>query len=156
MLAKRENLSVKGKGAGRPIILFFTGRWRMRREWGSSPALLMFKNTYDSTRPPRTDLSAEETFAVGAIEVEKSRVCFKIVPVRVQNASNGKDVCTYPFLDNGSDTSLSVDSMAKELDLECIPERYPVGTVNGKERVSGFIYKYKTNIKIESVDRSLN
>lgn len=48
----------------------------------------------------------------------QSRIRFKVVPVRIRSPKGGKLITTYAFLDNGSDSTLCLDSLVNELGLE--------------------------------------
>ena len=54
------------------------------------------------------------------------------MPVRV-SAKNGKEVKTYAFLDDGSDTSLCLQHLVEELDVKGSPMSFALTTINAEE-----------------------
>ena len=50
-----------------------------------------------------------------ALKSGRSRVSFQIVPVRVRGGQGGPEIETYAFLDNSSDTTLCLSSLAESL-----------------------------------------
>ena len=70
--------------------------------------------------------------AIGSV---KSRVSLRIVPVRVSGVSFGREVETYAFLGDGSDTTLCLTSLTEELGLFGTPTDFALTTVNAEDEV---------------------
>ena len=60
-----------------------------------------------------------------------TRISLRIVPVRV-SAKNGREVETYAFLDDGSDTTLCLQHLVEELDVEGSPTSFALTTINAE------------------------
>ena len=60
-----------------------------------------------------------------------ARISLRIVPVRVY-AKNGREVETYSFLDDGSDTTLCLQHLVEELDVEGSPTSFALTTINAE------------------------
>jgi len=60
-----------------------------------------------------------------------TRISLRIVPVRV-SANNGREVETYAFLDDGSDTTLCLQRLVEELDVEGSPTLFALTTINAE------------------------
>ena len=54
----------------------------------------------------------------------------RIVPVRVSGVEGGREVETYAFLDDGSDTTLCLNGLVEEVGLLGTPINYTLTTVN--------------------------
>ena len=67
-----------------------------------------------------------------AIGSDRPRVSLRIVPVRVSGVEGGREVETYAFLDDGSDTTLSLNGLVEELGLSGTPINYTLTTVNAE------------------------
>ena len=61
----------------------------------------------------------------------RTRISLRIVPVRV-SAKNGKEVKTYAFLDDGSDTSLCLQRLVEELGVKGSPTSLALTTINAE------------------------
>ena len=61
----------------------------------------------------------------------RTRISLRIVPVRV-SAKNGKEVKTYAFLDDGSDTSLCLQRLVEELGVKGSPTSFALTTINAE------------------------
>ena len=61
----------------------------------------------------------------------ETRISLRIVPVRV-SAKNGREVETYAFLDDGSDTTLCLQRLVEELNVEGSPTSFSLTTINAE------------------------
>ena len=64
------------------------------------------------------------------------KVCLRIVPVKVSNEDGSRELETYAFIDNGTDTTLGTRSLVEELNLPSKPAEFTLTTVNGQEKLS--------------------
>lgn len=92
---------------------------------------------------------SDDAASVGTVGASsRSRVCFKVVPVKVSSASSDKEKITYAFLDGGSDATLCVESLVQELGVRDMkPTNYTMTTANCKERRSG----HEVQLNVESL-----
>ena len=68
----------------------------------------------------------------------RSRVSLRIVPVRV-SGKNGRELETYAFLDNGSDATLCLKSLADELELTGPTTEFSLTTLNAERKIESGI-----------------
>ena len=61
----------------------------------------------------------------------ETRISLRIVPIRV-SAKNRREVETYAFLDDGSDTTLCLQRLVEELDVEGSPTSFALTTINAE------------------------
>lgn len=67
------------------------------------------------------------------------RVSLRIVPVKVCGCDGGPEIKTYAFLDNRSDTTLCLDSLAQSLGVPPKPIQFSLTSINSeKSPRSGF------------------
>ena len=60
------------------------------------------------------------------------KVYLRIVPVKVSNEEGTREIQTYAFIDNGSDTTLCTTELVDELNLPIEPCEFSLTTINGK------------------------
>ena len=60
-----------------------------------------------------------------------TRISLRIVPVRV-SGKNGREVETYAFFDDGADTTLCLQRLVQELDVEVSPTSFALTTINAE------------------------
>ena len=77
---------------------------------------------------------AGNTGNCGATAKAHTRVCLRIVPVKVCNPDRTREVETYAFIDNGSDTTLCTKSLVEELNLPSKPAEFTLTTVNDQNK----------------------
>ena len=100
-----------------------------------------------STKGSNSATTAKTEVIEGA-EVNRPRVSFKVVPVKVSCQSSDKAITTYAFFDSGSDTSLCLQSLIEELEIkDPKPTKFMMSTVNRQEERSG----YKVELNLESL-----
>ena len=59
-------------------------------------------------------------------------VSLQIVPVRVRGGEAGPEIGTYSFLDNGSDTTLCLSSLAESLGVSGKPVHFSLSSMNAE------------------------
>ena len=107
----------------------------------------------ESKIPPKVDhddvgnLSNAET-TVALTGAGHPKVCFKVVPVRIQSPKGGKEITTYAFLDSGSDSTLCLDSLVDELGLENKEVNYTMITMSDTQLRKGRL----VNLQVSSLD----
>ena len=67
-----------------------------------------------------------------AVKSGRSRVSLQIVPVRVCGEEGGTEIENYAFLDNGSDTTLCLSSLAESLGVSGKPVHFSVSSINAE------------------------
>ncbi|KAK2551629.1 hypothetical protein P5673_027396 [Acropora cervicornis] len=67
-----------------------------------------------------------------AIGSSRSRVGFRVVPVRVRGCDGGPEVETCTFSDNGSDTTLYLKGLVHRLGLNGTPKHFTLSSVNSE------------------------
>ena len=65
------------------------------------------------------------------------RVGLQVVPVKVSSPYSNRIIETYAFLDSGSNTTMCLSSLAKELEADCTPVEFTLSTVSGTQRKEG-------------------
>ncbi|CAB4009642.1 Hypothetical predicted protein, partial [Paramuricea clavata] len=64
----------------------------------------------------------------------RQKVSLRIVPVKVKNEDGTREIETYAFIDNGSDTTLCSKDLVHELNLSSKPCEFTLTTVNGLDK----------------------
>ncbi|XP_078357546.1 uncharacterized protein LOC144642460 [Oculina patagonica] len=67
-----------------------------------------------------------------AVNTGSSRVSLQIVPVRVRGRESSPEIETYAFLDNGSDTTLCLNSLAESLGVSGKPVHFSLSSINAE------------------------
>ena len=62
------------------------------------------------------------------------RVGLQVVPVKVSAPYGNRVIETYAFLDSGSNTTMCLSSLAKDLGADCTPVEFTLSTVSGNEK----------------------
>ena len=76
----------------------------------------------------------------------RPRVCLRIIPVKVSGADGGREIETYAFLDDGSDTTLCTKGLTDELGLSGKSASFTLTTVNAQaDKKSGI--EVQLNVK---------
>ena len=75
---------------------------------------------------------AGEEAQCAAIESRRSRVSLQIVPVKVHGGDSGLEIETYAFLDNGSDVTLCLRSLAESLGVSGKPVHFSLSSINAE------------------------
>jgi hypothetical protein len=78
----------------------------------------------------------------------------RIVPVKVKNEDGTREIETYAFIDNGSDTTLCSKDLVLELNLSSKPCEFTLTTVNGQDK-SRNGQEVKSNIQSLNGDGSI-
>ena len=78
-----------------------------------------------------------------------TRICLRIVPVRVHDNNSGRTLETYALLDNGSDVFLSDSELVKELDLQGERRDFLLTTQEKKDSAKSGL---KLKLTISSLD----
>ena len=78
-----------------------------------------------------------------------TRICLRIVPVRVHDNNSGRTLETYTLLDNGSDVSLCDAELVKELDLQGERRDFLLTTQEKKDRAKSGL---ELKLTISSLD----
>ena len=106
------------------------------------------QSTPPTVCPNAIAVEPTDTVTVSAIEGSRPRVCFKVVPVKVNAPQSDKQIITYAFFDSGSDATLCMESLVEELEIKPKRQaRFTMSTVNSQERKCG----YEIDLKIESL-----
>ena len=80
-----------------------------------------------------------------AVKSGRSRVSLQIVPVRVRGGEGGPEIETYAFLDNGSDTTLCLSSLAESLGVSGKPVHFSLSSINA-ENIPKSGYEVSLNV----------
>lgn len=94
------------------------------------------KRQQDSTQKdsPQQGNEAGNSGHCGASAKEKSRVCLRVLPVRISSCDGTRELETYAFIDNGSDTTLCTNSLVERLNLNYKPTEFFLTTVNAQDK----------------------
>ncbi|XP_077997089.1 uncharacterized protein LOC144450360 [Glandiceps talaboti] len=105
-----------------------------------SPTSNISTSTSSSSRPPDTDYAngGGGTARCGAVKTNKPRVSLQVIPVKVGGIDGGGPMVeTYAFLDNGSDTTICLNSLVDKLGLMGKPINYTLSTLNAEKVQKG-------------------
>ena len=80
-----------------------------------------------------------------AVKSGRSRVSLQIVPVRVRGGEGGPEIETYAFLDNDSDTTLCLSSLAESLGFSGKPVHFSLSSINA-ENIPKSGYEVSLNV----------
>ena len=80
-----------------------------------------------------------------AVKFGRSRVSLQIVPVRARGGEGGPEIETYVFLDNGSDTTLCLSSLAESLGVSGKPVHISLSSINA-ENIPKSGYEVSLNV----------
>ena len=80
-----------------------------------------------------------------AVKSGRSRVSLQIVPVKVRGRDDGPEIETYAFLDNGSDTTLCLSSLAESLGVSGKPVHFSLSSINA-ENIPKSGYEVSLNV----------
>lgn len=84
------------------------------------------------TTPPNEPVTA------GVVATSRPRVCFKVVPVKINSRNGAKEIVTYALLDSGSNASFYLESLVRGLDRKDMrPTSFTMATVNCEEKRTG-------------------
>jgi len=102
----------------------------------SSPAV------FPASITPSTSLPVQNTVTTNVarpntIKTESRQISLKVVPVKVSVPDNDQVIETYAFLDDGSDTSMCLQSLAQELGAPSTPVNFVLSTMSGSEERCG-------------------
>ena len=107
-------------------------------------------NKKDST-PSKASAREPDPVTVAALEAGRPRVCFKVVPVKIRCPGGTREIITHAFLDSGSDASLCLDSLARDIGvMDMKPISYTMTTANC---VDGELrHGHEVQLEIESLE----
>ena len=74
------------------------------------------------------------------------KICLKIVPVKVSNEEGPREIQTYAFIDNGSDTTLCTMDLVRKRKLSSEPCEFSLTTIN-KENKTRSGQEVKMNVR---------
>ena len=80
-----------------------------------------------------------------AVKYGRSHVSLQIVPVRVHGGEGGPEIETCAFLDNGSDTTLCLSSLAESLGVSGKPVHFSLSSINA-ENIPKSGYEVSLNV----------
>lgn len=72
-----------------------------------------------------------------AMRTDVRGVSLKVVPVKVKAPDGDKEIETYAFLDDGSDTTMCLQSLADDLGIEGKPVQFVLSTMPGDQERQG-------------------
>ena len=87
-----------------------------------------------SEESPRHGNEAGSSGNCSATANRRQKVSLRIVPVKVKNEDGTREIETYAFIDNGSDTTLCSKDLVHELNLSSKPCEFTLTTVNGQDK----------------------
>ena len=90
-----------------------------------------------------------QTGHCGASDARKRQVCLQVIPVRVFSQDNSHEKVTYAIQDEGSNTTLVKESLARELKLEGQPLDFKLATMNNVSLESGKAHR----LYVQGVDQ---
>ena len=96
------------------------------------PAGCSTRETSSQASPQSSASVADLEAQCAAVETGSSRVSLQIVPVRVRGEEGGPEIETYAFLDNGSDTTLCLSSLAESLGVSGKPVHFSLTSINAE------------------------
>ncbi|KAK3741593.1 hypothetical protein QZH41_012537, partial [Actinostola sp. cb2023] len=79
----------------------------------------------------------KDTAHCSALQTDLCRVSLKVVPVKVTARDSKRVIETYAFLDDGSDTTMCLRSLAEDLGVEGKPVEFVLSTMIGNQQRSG-------------------
>ncbi|KAK3734270.1 hypothetical protein QZH41_008857, partial [Actinostola sp. cb2023] len=79
----------------------------------------------------------KDTAHCSALQTDLRRVSLKVVPVKVTARDSKRVIETYAFLDDGSDTTMCLRSLAEDLGVEGKPVEFVLSTMIGNQQRSG-------------------
>jgi hypothetical protein len=91
--------------------------------------------------PPLQSHNAQ-TGHCGATGTVKKRVCLRVIPVKILAGDSNEERITYAIRDEGSNTTLIKESLAKDLRLSGKPVDFQLTTMNGVSQESGKSYAF--------------
>ena len=91
--------------------------------------------------PPLQSHNAQ-TGHCGATGTVKKRVCLRVIPVKILAGDGNEKRITYAIRDEGSNTTLIKESLAKDLRLSGKPVDFQLTTMNGVSQESGKSYAF--------------
>ena len=107
-------------------------------------------NTKDSS-PLMASARELDLVTVAALEAGRPRVCFKVVSVKIRCPGGTREIITHAFLDSGSDASLCLDSLAREIGVtDMKPISYTMTTANCTE--GELRHGHEVQLEIESLE----
>ena len=107
-------------------------------------------NTKDSS-PSMASAREQDLVTVTALEAGRPRVCFKVVPVKIRCPGGAREIITHAFLDSGSDASLCLDSLAREIGVtDMKPISYTMTTTNCAD--GELRHDHEVQLEIESLE----
>ena len=81
----------------------------------------------------------KEPVNISVVKASHPQVCFKVVPVKVSSATSHKELHIYAFLEEGSDTTLCLESLVQELGVtNAEPAEFTMATIavnNGRQNM---------------------
>jgi len=77
-------------------------------------------------------LQTTPSFTPAAVKCGGSCVSLQIVPVRVRGGEGGQEIETFAFLDNGSDTTICLSSLADSLGVSGKPVHFSPFSINAE------------------------
>jgi hypothetical protein len=86
--------------------------------------------------PARSEESLHHGNEVGSSGTanRRQKMSLRIVPVKVKNEDGTREIETYAFIDNSSDTTLYSKDLVHELNLSRKPCEFTLTTVNGQDK----------------------
>ncbi|KAK3748976.1 hypothetical protein QZH41_019097 [Actinostola sp. cb2023] len=79
----------------------------------------------------------KDTAHCSALQTDLHRVSLKVVPVKVTARDSKRVIETYAFLDDGSNTTMCLRSLAEDLGVEGKPVEFVLSTMTGNQQRSG-------------------
>ncbi|KAK3750995.1 hypothetical protein QZH41_007605 [Actinostola sp. cb2023] len=76
----------------------------------------------------------KDTAHCSALQTDLRRVSLKVVPVKVTARDSKRVIETYAFLDDGSDTTMCLRSLAEDLGVEGKPVEFVLSTMTGNQQ----------------------
>ena len=103
----------------------------------------------ESGGPQNGSSGAGQEAQCAAVKSGRSRVSLQIVPVRVRGREGGPEIETYAFLDNGSDTTLCLSSLAESLGVSGRPVHFSLSSINAENILKS---GYEVTLNVSALD----
>ena len=102
-----------------------------------------------NSEPVDTQDNDSHDIAANALESKRQDVRLKVVPVKVWG-SHGKQIETYAFLDEGSDSSLCSERLRKQLQIQGQSVKYSLSTIKGTDSYAG----HRINLSVQGLNET--
>ena len=83
--------------------------------------------------PSQNDVTSVSATNNVASRTSFDRIGLQVVPVKVSTPYSSHIIETYAFLDSGSNTTMCLSSLARELGADCTPVKLTLSTVSGTQ-----------------------